>query len=366
MEGKKLSPLEVKINNFVINRLTRISFVDKMMFVHHLQIMTKAGLSIITALKILSEESENKKLKGIIGEIKAEVEKGQQLSIALAKYPKVFPPVYVSMIAAGEIAGKLEESLTEVAGQMKKSHELMSKVKGAMIYPAVIFSAMIGISFFVVLYILPKILVMFEETKAVLPLATRILMAITHFTQNYWYFMIIGVVALFYAYLRAMKNYNFKKSMHSLRLKLPIAGPIIKKINLANFTLTLCSLLNSTIPIIEAVRISSEVLGNVIYKEKLKEASESLKKGTNLSEVLVHSPTIFPPMVTEMIMVGEQTGSVEKMLGELSEYYNREVSETMNNFTAIIEPVIILILGIGVAGIAVAVIMPMYSLTQSI
>ncbi len=366
MEGKKLSPLEEKINYFIYKYLTRISFVDKMMFVHHLQIMTKAGLSIIVALKILSEESENKKLKIIIGEIKAEVEKGQQLSVALAKYPKVFPPVYVSMIAAGEVAGKLEEALTQVATQMKKSHELSSKVKGAMIYPAVIFSAMVGIAFFVVLYILPKILVMFEEMDAELPLATRILMSITHFMQNYWYLVIIAFVILLYSYFRAMKNYNFKKFMHRLRLKLPIAGLIIKKINLANFTLTLCSLLNSTIPIIEAVRISSEVLGNVIYKEKLKEASESLKKGINLSEILTRSPQIFPPMVTEMIMVGEQTGNVEKMLSELSEYYNNEVSETMNNFTSIIEPIIILILGLGVAGIAVAVIMPMYALTQSI
>lgn len=366
MEAKKLSPLEQKINDFFSRYLTRISFVDKMMFVHHLQIMTKAGLSIITSLKILSEESENKKLKLIIAEIKAEVEKGQQLSVALAKYPKVFPPVYVSMIAAGEVAGKLEEALTEVSSQMKKSHELMSKVRGAMIYPAVIFAVMVGIAFFVVLYIFPKLLVLFEETQTELPLATRILIFITHFMQNYWYLIIIFAVLLVYAYLRAMKVYSFKKAMHALRLKLPIFGIIIKKINLANFTLTLCSLLNSTIPIIEAVRISSEVLGNVIYKEKLKEASESLKKGINLSEVLTRHPEVFPPMVTEMIMVGEQTGNIEQMLNELSEYYNTEVNETMSNFTSVIEPIIILILGLGVAGVAVAVIMPMYSLTQNI
>ncbi|HNU96271.1 MAG TPA: type II secretion system F family protein [Candidatus Magasanikbacteria bacterium] len=366
MEAKKLSPLEQKINDFIYRYLTTVSFVDKMMFVHHLQIMTKAGLSIITSLKILSEETENKKLKIIIAEIKSEVEKGQQLSVALGKYPKVFPPVYVSMIAAGEVAGKLEEALTEVAGQMKKSHELMSKVRGAMIYPAVIFTVMVGIAFFVVLYIFPKILVMFEETQTELPLPTKMLIYLTNFMQNYWYWVLIGIAALVYAYFRAMKAYPFKKAMHSLRLKLPIFGAIIKKINLANFTLTLCSLLNSTIPIIEAVKISSDVLGNVIYKEKLKTASESLKKGINLSEVLSRHPEIFPPMVTEMIMVGEQTGSVEKMLNELSEYYNAEVNETMSNFTSVIEPIIILVLGLGVAGVAVSVIMPMYALTQNI
>ncbi|HRY36708.1 MAG TPA: type II secretion system F family protein [Candidatus Magasanikbacteria bacterium] len=366
MGGKQLSPFEIKLNKLVSRYLTGVSFVEKMMFVHHLQIMTKAGLSIITSLKILSEETENKKLKLIIAEIKAEVEKGQQLSVALAKYPKVFPPVYVSMIAAGEIAGKLEEALTEVSAQMKKSHELMSKVKGAMIYPSVILSAMVGIAFFVVLYIFPKILVMFEETNATLPLPTRALMFITKFMQNNWYWVLIILALIIYAYFQAMKAAPFKKAVHSLRLKLPIAGNIVKKINLANFTLTLCSLLKSTIPIIEAVKISSDVLGNVIYKEKLKEASESLKKGISLSEVLARHPEVFPPMVTEMIMVGEQTGNTEKMLNELSEYYNSEVSETMTNFTSIIEPVIILALGLGVAGIAVAVIMPMYSLAQSI
>jgi len=366
MEAKKLSPLETKINNFVIRHLTGISFVEKMMFVHHLQIMTKAGLSIIMSLKILSEQSENKKMKMIISEVKAEVEKGQQLSVALSKYPKIFPPVYVSMIAAGEIAGKMEEALTQVSTQMKKSHELSSKVRGAMIYPSVIFVVMIGIVFFVVLYIFPKILEMFEGTDAVLPLPTRILIYVTHFMQNYWYAVIIAIVALIYLYLQAMKHPDFKKRVHQLRLKLPIAGKIIKKINLASFTMTLCSLLNSTIPIIEAVRISADVLGNVIYKQSLNEASESLKKGVNLSAVLSRTPEIYPPMVTEMIMVGEETGNIEKMLNELSEYYNSEVSETMNNFTSIIEPVIILVLGIGVAGVAVAVIMPMYSLSQSI
>ena len=366
MADKQLSPFEEKLNNFVINHFTRISFVDKMMFVHHLQIMTKAGLSIITSLKILSEETENKRLQKIIGEIKAEVEKGQQLSTALNKYPSVFPPVYVSMIGAGEIAGKMEEALSEVSTQMKKSHDLMSKVRGAMIYPAVIFTAMVGVALFVVLYIMPKILVMFEETNATLPLPTKMLIFITNFAQNYWHVTIAVIALLVYIFIRAMKKPTFKRTIHSILLKLPIAGIIIKKINLASFTLTLCSLLRSTIPIIQAVDISSDVLGNVLYKEKLKEASESLKKGVNLSDVLRKDPNIFPPMVTEMIMVGEQTGNIEKMLGELSEYYNGEVSETMNNFTSIIEPVIILLLGIAVAGVAMAVIMPMYALTESI
>lgn len=355
-----------KADEWVSDHLTLVPFVQKYLFIHHLQIMTKAGLSIVASLNILSQEIENKKLKKIIGEIKACIEAGQQLSEVLTKYPKIFPPIYVSMIAAGETAGKMEEALTQVANQMKKSQHLSSKIRGAMIYPAIILIAMVGIAGFVVFYILPKIMIMFEEVKAELPLSTRILVGVTKFTQQYWWIMalvLVGSILLFY---RLMKIYKFKKATHTLNLKLPIFGAIIRKINLARFTLTLSSLLASTIPIIEATRISAQVLGNVIFKENVMSTAESLKQGESLSVILARFPKTFPPMVTEMIMVGEQSGNMEKMLGELAEYYNDEVEMTMDNFTTIIEPVIILALGLGVAGIAVAVIMPMYSLAQNV
>lgn len=355
-----------KIQIWLTDNLTRVPFVEKYLFVHHLQIMTNAGLSIVSSLHVLSQEVKNKKLKKIITEIKAEVETGKQLSEVLTRYPKIFPRIYVSMIAAGEVAGKMEEALTQISNQMKKSQLISSKVRGAMIYPLVIIVAMIGISLFVVFYILPKIMVMFEDVDAELPLSTQVLVALTKFAQNYWWLVLIVVSIIIISFIRLMKTVAFKHAIHSINLRLPILGSIVKKINLARFTLTLSSLLASTIPVVDAVRISSEVLGNVIFRKNLLEASESLKRGEALSEVLARYPATFPPMVIEMIMVGEQSGRMENMLVELSEYYNNEVETTMNNFTAIIEPVIILMLGFGVAGIAVAVIMPMYSLAQNI
>jgi type IV pilus assembly protein PilC len=328
--------------------------------------MTKAGLSIVSSLHVLSQEVRNKKLKQVIQAIKAEVETGRQLSEVLANYPKIFPRIYVSMIAAGEVAGKMEEALTQISNQMKKSQQINSKVRGAMIYPLIIIIAMVGIAIFVVFYILPKIMVMFDEMSVELPLATRFLIGLTKFAQGYWWLILIVTILAIATFSRLMKINNFKRGIHSTALRLPIFGSIIKKINLARFTLTLSSLLASTIPVVEAVRISSEVLGNVIFRDNLLLASESLKRGEPLSEVLARYPSTFPPMVNEMIMVGEQSGRMENMLTELSEYYNNEVETTMNNFTAIIEPVIILMLGLGVAGIAVAVIMPMYSLAQNI
>jgi len=357
-KAKKTSQLLAFISN-------RVPFVARMFFIHHLQIMIKAGLSIVAALKILEQEIENKKLKTIAQDIRQEVEKGKQLSEALNKYPRVFPRVYVSMIEAGETAGKLEDALSQVSLQMKKSHELTAKIRGAMIYPAVVLIAMTGIGIEVVVFVLPKLMVMFNEFNAELPLPARILIAITNFFQDYGIFAAIGLVLLVIILLWLSKKPKIKWQIHSFSLLLPIAGPIIKKINLARFTMTLSSLLQSTIPIIEAVRITAEVQSNLIYKEKLLLVAEELKKGEALSKLLATYAKIFPPMVTEMIMVGEESGKVEEMLQEMAEYYGNEVDYTMKNFSTIIEPVIIIVMGLAVAGIAVAVIMPMYSLAQS-
>jgi type IV pilus assembly protein PilC len=364
-EQKPLSPLEQKLNNFFQKIFVRIPFVQKMLFVFHLEIMVKAGLSIVAALKILSEEIENKKLKAIIGEIKLEVEKGKQLSEVLSQYPKVFPEIYVSMIAAGEAAGKLDGALTQVSNQMKKSHELASHIRGAMIYPAVVLTAVAAIAIEMVVFVLPKILVMFNDFKAELPLPTRILIAIVKFTQSYGVLVAVGLVALVVLCGYLYKNRQIKKTVHRVLLKLWIFGGIIKKINLARFTLTLSSLLESTIPIVEAVKISANVQPNLVYKDALLDVSEKLKTGENLSKILSKYSGIFPPMVTEMILVGEEAGEMDHMLKELSDYYANEVDEIMKNFSTVIEPVIIVILGLVVGGIAVSVIMPMYTLAQN-
>jgi type IV pilus assembly protein PilC len=207
---------------------------------------------------------------------------------------------------------------------------------------------------------------MFKEFDAQLPLPTRILIGITDFTQQYGLWMLLVFILLIIALTQLFKQYKVKRIIHAINLNLPIVGVVIKKINLARFTLTMSSLLESTIPIIDATRISSEDLGNVVYKEKLMLVSESLKKGEALSEILRKFPKVFPPMVTEMIMVGEKSGKSEAMLRELAEYYGNEVDTTMRNFTTIIEPIIILVMGLAVAGIAVAIIMPLYSLSQNI
>ncbi len=364
---RHLSPFEQRLNDWVSKYLSHIPFVQKIFFIEHLYTMVHAGLSLVESLDMLAKELESKKLRKVVGEIKADIEKGQPLSSALAKHPDAFPSIYTKMVEAGEIAGKLEESLSQIITQMKKTHELTSSIRGAMIYPAVIVVAMGGIGVMMVTVVLPKLMTLFEEFNAELPLPTIILIKITDFMSDplslaLLVACIIGLISLFIFSIRHFPR--FKRIMHTIYLHLPIAGKIIKKINLARFSLTLSSLLKSTIPIIDAVDITAETCANMLYREALHSAAQKIKSGTPLSEILSADFKLFPPMVTEMVMVGERAGEVANLLDELANFYSSEVDKTMKNFTTIIEPVIILLLGLAVAGIAVAVIMPMYSLTQ--
>lgn len=365
---KQLSAFEIKLNNWVAQHLRRIPFVQKIFFIDHMRTMVHAGLSLTESLDVLSKEIENKKLALIIAEIKSGIEKGRQLSEVLAEHPKAFPPIYVKMIASGEISGKLEESLEQVVTQMQKTQELTSSIRGAMIYPAVILAAMGGIGIMMVTVVLPKLMTLFEEFHAELPLATRVLIAITNFMSNPINLVITVAVltALIVSFIMGLKKSpGFRHAIHKMNLYLPIVGKIIKKVNLARFSLTLSSLLKSTIPIVEAADITAETCGNVLYRDALHAAAEKIKTGTPLSEILAEHYKLFPPMVTEMIMVGERTGEIDQLLNELANFYGKEVDKTMKNFAQVIEPVIILVLGVAVAGMAVAVIMPMYTLVQS-
>lgn len=352
----------------ILERLTRIPFVQKVFFVDHLRTMMHASLSLVESLSILEKEMSNKRFKRIVGEIKADVEKGQELSEVLSEYPKVFPPIYVKMVHAGEVSGKLDESLEQIVIQMKKTQALNSSIRGAMIYPAVILTAMGGVGVFMAFFVLPKLIDIFKEFDAELPLPTRILIGIVNAASNPWYvigflIIVIGSISGFVYALKAAPA--FRTAVHRLNLRLPIAGPVIREINLARFSLTLSSLLKSTIPIIDAVDITADTCTNVEYRTALHQTATDIKSGKPLSELLARSPQLFPPIVTEMILVGERTGEVDHLLNELSGFYSDEVDKTMKNFTTIIEPVIIIVLGVAVAGVAVSIVLPMYTLVQN-
>lgn len=360
-------PTDALHKNISFAFLQRIPMTQKIFFLDHLRVMIGAGLSVVEALRILQKELSNEPLRIVVTQVTADVEGGLELSNSLAKHPKVFSPMYVQMIAAGELAGKLEDSLSQMVFQMKRSHEMAANIRSAMMYPAVVVSAMFVIGILMATMVLPKLTALFEEFDSELPLATRILIVVTDIVSNPLYLTLliggmIGGVMLHVYGLRRSPDY--RRSVHALMIKLPIFGGVIKQINLARFSLTLSSLLKSTIPIIDATRITADTCGNVLYQNALNTASNEMKQGKPLSDLLHAYPALFPPMVTEMILVGERTGEVEQLLVELAQFFSSEVDHTMKNFTTIIEPVIIVMLGLAVAGIAVAVIMPMYTLVQ--
>ncbi|HYE59923.1 MAG TPA: type II secretion system F family protein [Candidatus Kapabacteria bacterium] len=367
-EVKTLSPFEQKLNDLFTKVFVRVSLLQKILFLDHLRIMIHGGLSLVDALDVLGRESSNKKLKQMIAAVKADVENGKPLSEGLSKHHNIFPPIYIRMIEAGETSGQLDTALDQSVIQMRKAYELTSSVRGAMIYPAVIVVAMAGIGIMMMTFVLPQITSLFKEFNAELPLATRILIMLSDFMANplnlFLIFFCFGI--LIATYITMLKRSpEFRAMVHACTLRLPIFGGIIRQINLARFSLTLSSLLKSAIPVVDAVHITADTCSNMQYQRKLHASGDIVKSGVPLSETLSSSPKLFPPMVTEMVMVGEQSGEVEKLLSELANFYNDEVNKTMKNFTTIIEPVIIVVIGVAVAGMAVAVIMPMFTLAQN-
>ncbi|MFH1582779.1 MAG: type II secretion system F family protein [Candidatus Falkowbacteria bacterium] len=353
------------INGFLA-KFSSIPISEKLFFVQHLSIMLKAGISLSVALKTLGKQTSNKRFASIINDVSKNVEKGVSFTASLKPHEKIFGQLFVSMIESGEISGKLEEVLKRLYIQFKKNHELVSKVKGALTYPAVILVAMTGIGIFMMIVVVPKITAMFKDFNAELPLVTKLLIKFSDSLVAYGLLYLIGAVIFIITLVQLGKTSRGKYIFHGLLLKLPIFSPIIKKINLARFARTISSLLKTDIMIIKSFQITANVLGNVYYRDALNEMSNKIKKGGTINEVISNYPNLFTPVVTQMIAVGEETGELDYILEELAEFYEGEIDQIMNNLPAIIEPVLILLLGLVVGGMAVAVIMPMYSLTSAI
>lgn len=364
----KQKPRPDKINNIQLwlEKFTTIPISEKLFFVQYLGIMLKAGISLSAALETLAKQTKNKRFARIIGQVSRNVEKGVSFTESLRPYEKVFGQLFINMVESGEISGKLEEVLKKLYIQFKKNHELISKVKSALTYPTVILFAMCGIGTFMMIVVVPKITVMFKDFNAELPLPTKLLIKFSDSLVAHGVLYLIAFIVLILILRQLTKTAKGKHALHALLLKLPIFGPIIKKINLARFARTISSLLKTDIMIIKSFQITAQVLGNIYYREALLGMGDKIKKGGAISEIISGYPKLFPPVVVQMIAVGEETGELDYVLEELAEFYESEIDQTMNNLPAIIEPILILTLGLVVGAMAVAVIMPMYSLTSAI
>jgi type IV pilus assembly protein PilC len=362
---------EVKIGKIksLINKLQEIQSIpskEKQFFVQNLQVMVSGGLPLDRALKTLADQTTNFRFKKIIEDLRTSTIKGVSLADSLNKHKSVFGELFISMVQAGELSGRLDEVLKQVYLQLKKSNELKSNVKSAMTYPVIVVLAMVGIGIGMLVFVIPKITGIFTEAKVELPLPTRILISTSNFITGNGILVGSASIIFIVLFILFFKTDKGKYFFHGLFLKLPIFSGIIKQINLAQFTRNISSLIKTDIPIVKTFEVTAQIVGNHHYRRALIESAQKLKKGATIAEILKAYPKLFPPVIIQMVNVGEETGKVDEILDEMANFYEEEINRIMKTLPSIIEPVLMLILGVGVGLMAVAIIMPMYSITQAI
>ena len=343
-----------------------VSLTEKIFFAKNLRVMITAGLPLPRALETLAKQSKSQKFKRALLNIKDEIIKGKSFSDSLQKYPDIFSELFQSMVRVGEESGTLEDVLKTLSQQMEREYELKSKIKGAMIYPAVIICAMIGIGILMLVMVVPKLAETFEELEIELPLTTRLVIGLGNFLAQKWYLAVIILFILIFLSRQTMKTKAGKRIIDTLLLKIPIISPIIRKINSAYTARTLSSLITAGVPIVKSLEITSETLGNIYYKSAVATVAEKVRKGEKISEALKPYENIYPPIVIQMVAVGEETGETSNVLNHLAEFFEEEVSNTTKNLASVIEPVIMIVIGGAVGFFAVSMIQPMYAMLEAL
>jgi len=344
-----------------------IKFIDKVLLARHLAIMMKAGVNLAEALDVLTEQATHPKLRRILKEVTAKVLSGNTLSQSLGEHPKVFSDLFINMVRIGETSGTLAENLEYLATELEKSFELKKKIKGAAIYPIIILLVTLGLGFILVYFILPQMMKLFESLTMDLPVTTKVLIATARFMENNGTAVGIGLIVLLVVFIILMKQKFFHHLMHRLLLHIPVISKIIIQFNLANLYRTLGILLKSGVPVLEALKISSGVLGNYVYNNELSKLALEVEKGLSLSESFLNrSSKLFPPIATRLLGVGEKTGELDNSLNYLGEFYGREVDNITKNMATIIEPVLLVGIGLIVGFVAVSIIQPIYQISGGI
>lgn len=351
---------------FSIPFLDKVSLTDKLMFTRNLQVMIAAGLPLPRALETLSLQAKSKKFKKALLDIKEDISKGGNFSSSLAKHPDIFSELFQNMIKVGEESGTSEEVLRNLADQLEQEHEMKSKIMGALMYPAVIICAMIGIGIMMLIMVVPKLAETFKELGTELPITTRLVMGLGTFMSQKWYLMILIIIILILVFRAIIKTKKGKIVVDSISLRIPIISPLVKKINTATTARTLSSLTASAVPIVRSLEIVAGTLGNVHYKNAIMASAEKVKKGEKLSDSLSVYDNLYPQIVFQMIRVGEETGETAKILLKLAEFFEDEVGNSTKNLASVIEPILMLIIGGVVGFFAISMVQPMYSMLGAI
>lgn len=343
----------------------RVPLVEKMAFTRHLGLMIKAGFSLPQALAVLVEQARQPYFKEVIRSLEAAIRQGKSFSAALAQFPPVFPELYMNMIRVGEASGNLEEVLRLLAEQLRKEHELKSRVLGALIYPAVIFAAMVGVGIFMMVFIIPKLNETLQALGVPLPFTTQLILGASTWLAQHVFLFFILLAALGLGVLKGLQSQAGRRLVGWLLLRLPVLKKLTHEINTARIARTFGSLLASGVPLVEALEITGRAVSNPYYSEALAQIASRVPKGEKLQKNFERYPRLFPPLIVQMVGVGEEAGALTDILSNLAEFYEAEVDNATKNLGSVIEPLLLIIIGAAVGFFVVSMLMPMFSVYQA-
>lgn len=351
--------------NFLKKFGSRVTPGDIATLTRQLATMVNAGLPITEALLILRSQAKGS-LQKIVSQILADVEEGESLSSSMGKHPQAFSKTYLAIVKSGEVGGVMDEVLVRLADDLEKEQEFKGKVKGALIYPAIIIVGMIIVALVMVIFVIPRLTTLYEQFDAELPIATRLLVSFSGFMINFWPLVIIGLGAAVYGVKLYRGTEKGRKKIDELTFKAPLVGDLQRQIVLTDLTRTLSLMIGSGVSIIEALNISAKVVGNNVVSEALTDTTKMVEKGFPLAFAFSRHPDAFPFILSQMIAVGEETGKMDEVLSKLSHVFEVESDQKLKTMTAAVEPAILIVLGVGVAFLVISIIMPIYNLTTQI
>ncbi|MBU1131371.1 type II secretion system F family protein [Patescibacteria group bacterium] len=352
-----------KKGGFKLPWLDKVTKKDIVIFSRQLAVMISANLPVVQALKIIVKQTEKPILKKIVSDIADEVESGAKFSAALAKHNKAFSNFFISMIKSGETSGKLDEVLEYLADQEEKDYDLISRIKGAMIYPAFIISGLILVGTVMMIFVIPQLTGMLTASGATLPLSTRILIGVSNALKNYWWIFLLIIIGGAAGFKQLIKMPRGRRAFDILKLKFPLFGRLFKMIYLTRFTQSLSTLVRGGVPLTAGLKIVSEVVGNQLYQDLIDRTIKEVEDGNSVAVVFLESD-IVPRLVSQMMAVGEKTGRLDDILDKVAAFYSREITNMVANLTSLIEPFIMVLIGVAVGGMVAAIILPMYNLAN--
>ncbi|MEX2014370.1 MAG: type II secretion system F family protein [Candidatus Saccharimonadales bacterium] len=367
IQKEGLAPIEVKVlaeggNNPLGRFLHRVKTKDRIIFSRQMSTLINAGLPLVQSLRNVESQTQNKAFKVVIGDIISNIESGKAFSVALSKHPKIFNEVYISLIASGEASGTLDKALERIANQQEKDAEVLSKVRGAMAYPAIVILVMFVVIGFMIVKVMPQVETIYSDLPgATLPLLTRALLAISHFVTTFWWVILGLFIFLGFAVTRYARTGPGKEIVDRFKMTAWPVGPLFMKLYMARFARTGTTLVASGVPLIQMLEIVAKAINNVHIERSIKKATEKVKGGKSIANALEGDPN-FLQLVPNMLKIGEDSGSLEEMLAKTADYYEKEVDNQIKTISTIIEPVLMVVLGVVAFIIVAAVLLPIYGL----